>query len=163
VTAFDLAFLIVMGLSVLVGLWRGLVSEFFALVSWLLALALAWHFAPLLAPYLASVAAALWLQKLIAFGLIVLLSLLVLGLLRFLLRELLAVVGLGLMDRLCGAIFGVLRGILIAVVLVALAGMTSLPHEPWWRDSRFAAPLETIVIAVKPRLPAELAARIKYR
>ena len=162
-TAFDLVFLGVLALSLLLGAWRGLISELFSLVSWVIAFTLAKHFAGLLAPKLSGIAAATWLQWALAFVAIVVLVLVVLALLRLLVREMLSAVGLGAADRLAGAIFGVVRGVLIAVIVVALAGLSALPREQWWRSSMFAPPLETIVIAIKPWFPKDLAARIKYR
>ena len=49
----------------------------------------------------------------------------------------------------------------MAAVLVA--GMTPLPNAVWWRDAMLAPPLETVIIAAKPRLPADAAKRIRYR
>lgn len=162
-TAFDLIFLVLVALSLLLGAWRGLVSELFALVSWIAAFVVAKHFAPWLAPKLSSLAAAAWLQWMMAFVVIVVAVLLILSLLRFLIREALSAAGLGATDRLAGAVFGLARGVLIAVIVVALAGLSALPREQWWRGSVFAPPLETVVIAFKPWLPKDLAARIKYR
>ncbi len=162
-TAFDLIFLSLIALSLLLGAWRGLVSELFALVSWIAAFVVARHFSGMLAPYLSRVASAAWLQWALAFVAIVVAVLLVLALLRFVIREMLSAAGLGATDRLAGAIFGIARAVLIAVVVVALAGLSALPREQWWRSAVFAPPLETIVIALKPWLPKDLAARIKYR
>jgi membrane protein required for colicin V production len=162
-TAFDLVFLAVLLLSLLLGAWRGLIGELFALVSWIAAFVVAKQFANIVAPHLAAITSLPWLQWALAFVAIVVLVLLVLALLRLLLRELLSAVGLGATDRLAGAIFGVVRGVLIAVVVVACAGFSSLPREQWWRGAVFSPPLETIVIALKPWFPKDLAARIKYR
>ena len=162
-TVFDFVFLGILALSVLLGAWRGLVSELFALASWLCALFVAWHGASWLAPHLGSIVSAPWLQWALGFVVIVVVTLLVLALLRLLLKEMLKSAGLGATDRLAGSVFGVLRGLLIAVIAVGLCGLSSLPREAWWRESTFAPPLETIVIAVKPRLPKDLAARIKFR
>jgi membrane protein required for colicin V production len=162
-TAFDLVFLAILALSLLLGAWRGLVGELFALVSWIAAFVAAKQFAETLAPHLTSIASVPGIRWALAFIAIVVLVLLVLALLRLLLREMLSAVGLGATDRLAGAVFGVARGVLIAVVIVACAGFSSLPREHWWRESIFAPPLETIVIALKPWLPKDLAARIKYR
>jgi membrane protein required for colicin V production len=82
---------------------------------------------------------------------------------RLLLKLMLRAVGLGFVDRLLGAGFGVLRGALIVFVAVLIGGMTALPRAAWWRDSSLAPPLETAVIAAKPWLPPEVAKRIRYR
>ena len=58
--------------------------------------------------------------------------------------------------------FGVLRGLVVVLIGVLLAGMTTLPKATWWRTAMFAPPLETAAIAAKPWLPAEAAKRIRF-
>ena len=82
---------------------------------------------------------------------------------RMLLKALVSTVGLGGIDRLFGAGFGILRGVVVVLMLVLAAGMTSLPASSWWKEAALSPPLETAVIAVKPWLPQVLSARIKYR
>jgi membrane protein required for colicin V production len=82
---------------------------------------------------------------------------------RWLLSLLLKAVGLGPVDRLLGAVFGLARGALIVLAVVLVAGMTALPKLRWWQEARLAPPLETAVIAAKPWLPADIAKRIRYR
>ncbi|HEX5127122.1 MAG TPA: CvpA family protein [Rhodocyclaceae bacterium] len=162
-TAFDYCFLGLVALSVVVGCWRGLISELFALAGWIVAFIAAKKFAPNVLPLAASWVNAPWLRYAVAFAAIFVLVLLLMAGIRFLIRELLSVAGLSLFDRLLGALFGVVRAVLVAFVAVAVAGLTQLPRKPWWHDAVFAPPLETVVIAVKPWLPKDLAARIKYR
>ena len=71
--------------------------------------------------------------------------------------------GVGLWDRLLGAMFGIARGALVVLVAVLVGGMTDLPKAPWWREAVLAPPLETVVIAMKAWLPADVAKRIRYR
>lgn len=162
-TAFDYAFLGVLTLSTLLGVWRGLVSEVFALAGWVAAVLAAWQFAGLLAAYLVPLISVVWLRWVAAFMVIFVVVLLVLGVVRFLVRELLSVAGMSPLDRLFGAFFGMLRAVLLALLVVAAAGLTTIPREPWWRESLFAPALETAVVAAKPWLPKELAGRIRYR
>jgi membrane protein required for colicin V production len=82
---------------------------------------------------------------------------------RMLISLMLKAVGLGLLDRLLGAAFGVMRGVLVVWVAVLVAGMTPLPKADWWRDAILAPPLETAVIAAKPWLPVDAAKRIRFR
>ncbi|MDO6385145.1 MULTISPECIES: CvpA family protein [unclassified Uliginosibacterium] len=161
-TLFDHIFLVLLALSALLGLWRGLVGEVFALLGWIFALATAWYCAPLGVPMLAGAVETEWARWPLVFLAVFVTVLLLLALLRFLLRELLSVAGLGVLDRMAGAGFGVLRALVLALLLVAAAGMSSLPKEQWWRGSTFAPPLEVAVLAVKPWLPRDLADRIKY-
>jgi membrane protein required for colicin V production len=62
-----------------------------------------------------------------------------------------------------GALFGLVRGGLIVFVGVMLAGLTSIPKEPFWREAALSGPVETAVLAAKPALPKDLAQRIRYR
>jgi len=99
----------------------------------------------------------------VAYLIIFLGVLLLSGFIGVLLARLFRVAGLGFTDRLVGALFGFVRGVLIVFVAVMLAGLTSLPKEPFWREAVFSAPVETAVLAVRPALPKDLAQRIRYR
>lgn len=162
-TGFDLCVLAILAISLMLGLWRGLVSEVLALAAWVLALLAGKVFASDVAPALAGFVKDPTLQMIVAFALIVVAVILLVALIRFLLRELLRAAGLGVADRLLGACFGLGRGLLVVLLGVLLAGMTSLPRSTWWQESLLAPPLETAVLAAKPWMPAAMAKRIKYR
>ena len=162
-TVFDYAVLAGMALSVALGIWRGVVSEVLALVAWVLAVVLGRMLASSLAPELGHWIREPGLQYLAAFAVIAVAVLLLVSIVRFLLSSLLRAVGLGLIDRFLGAIFGVARGALIVLALVAAGGLTTFPKQAWWRDAMLAPPLETAVVALKPWMPQQWASRIRYR
>lgn len=162
-TAFDYAVLTVLSLSVLLGLWRGVVSEILALAAWVAAFFAARAGAAELAGWLSGQIAEPGTRLAVAYVLVFVGVLIVFAIARMLISLMLKAVGLGLLDRLLGAAFGVLRGILVVLMAVMVAGMTPLPKADWWRDSTLAPPLETAVIAAKPWLPAEAAKRIRFR
>ena len=89
--------------------------------------------------------------------------LVVVGIARLVVSFLLRAVGLGLIDRMLGAIFGIARGVLVVLLCVMLGGLTPLPKESWWRNAVFAPPLETAVLAMKPWMPEAMAKKIRYR
>lgn len=162
-TTFDYAVLTVIFASALLGLWRGVVSEILALAAWVVAFlaarAEASEVARLLAPQIAEPG----MRLAAAYVLVFVGVLLVFAIARMLISLMLKAVGLGVLDRLLGAGFGVVRGVLVVLVAVLVAGMTSLPRADWWRDAWLAPPLETVVISAKPWLPAEAAKRIRFR
>ncbi|CAL93669.1 CvpA family protein [Azoarcus olearius] len=162
-TVFDYAFLAILAVSALVGLWRGLVSEILALVTWGIALLAAWRYASVAAELFQGLLdEPLWRQA-AGFVLIFVAILLIAALVRFLLRELLRAAGLRATDRFFGALFGLARGVLIALAVVLLGGLVGIAREPWWANATFSPPLETAVIAAKPWLPEAVAARIRFR
>jgi membrane protein required for colicin V production len=162
-TAFDYAVLTVISASVLLGLWRGVVSEILAVVAWIAAFLVARVAAAELANWLGGRIAEPGMRLAVAYVLVFVGVLLVFAIARMLISLLLKAVGLGLLDRLLGAVFGALRGILVVLAVVLVAGMTPLPKAAWWRDAMLAPPLETVIIAAKPWLPADAAKRIRYR
>ncbi len=160
---FDWFVLVVMALSAVLGLWRGMVSEVLSLAAWVVAFILANHFSDDVAPLLYGLVGEGVLAHVGAFVLVYVVTMVLFALLRSLATELLRAVGLGGLDRVLGAVFGLLRGLVILVVLVMLAGMTDFPQKAWWQDARFSRPLETVVILVSPYLPDALVNRIRFR
>lgn len=162
-TVFDYAVLTVMAVSVLLGLWRGVVSEILALVAWVVALLAARAEAAEVANWLSGQIAEPALRLAAAYVLVVVAVLLVFAALRLILKLLLKAVGLGVLDRLLGGAFGALRGMVIVLVAVLVAGMTPLPKMDWWRAANLSPPLETAVLGARPWLPPDVAKRIRYR
>ncbi len=161
-TGFDYAVFSVIALSSLLGLWRGVVSEILGLAAWVAAFlaARAWGL-------VAAASLARWIgepawRAAAGFAAVFVATLLVFAAARFVLSRLLRAVGLGFADRLLGALFGVMRGVLVVLAGVLVCGMTALPRQPWWRDASLSPPLETAVLALRPWLPKTVAQRIRY-
>jgi membrane protein required for colicin V production len=155
--------LTIMSASVALGLWRGVVAELLALAAWIVAFLVARAVATDVAAMLTRQIAEPGVRLAAAYVLVFFGVLLVVAIARLLISLLLKAAGLGLLDRLLGAGFGVLRGLLVVLAAVLVAGMTPLPQAGWWRDAMLAPPLETVIIAAKPWLPADAAKRIRYR
>lgn len=162
-TVFDYAVLAIVAASVLLGAWRGLVSEVLALAAWVAALLTARELAPGMAPVFSDWLKEPALQYAAAFAVIVVAVLVTVALTRLALSKLLRAIGLGPLDRFLGAVFGVARGVLVVLLCVLVGGLTMLPQQAWWRQAWLAPPLETAVLASKPWLPAAVAKRIRYR
>lgn len=161
-TAFDYAVLAIIGLSVIISVWRGAIREVLAIASWVLAFLAAQAYAPSVARYLPDAIANPSLRMLAGFLCVFVAVLLLTGIVAIASAKLIRAVGLGPFDRGLGAIFGLVRGILVVLTLVLLSGLTAMPREPVWRDAMLSSPLEAVAVAVKPYLPDELSRRISY-
>ena len=163
-TGFDYVVSAIVLASVLLGAWRGVVGEIIALAAWVLAFFASKWWGSEVAQVFFSGMIADPAIRLVAGWVAVFVGVLVLmALLRLAVRGLLKALGLSLSDRLLGILFGLARGLIIVLALVALGGMTSIPKEKWWRDAYFSAPLETAVLAGMPWLPPEVSKRIRFR
>ncbi len=153
----DWTMLSVLGLSVLVGLARGLVFELMSLVGWAVAYFAAQLFSPQLAVHVPIGAAGSALQQGAAFAATFLAVLLVWSLLARLLRLLVRATPLTVIDRLLGAIFGGLRGLLLLLVVATVVAYTPALRAPAWQASIGAAWLGQAISVLKPMLPTEVA------
>lgn len=161
-TAFDYAVMAVIGLSALRGAWRGLLSEVFGLIGWIVAFFVACRYVGLLVPYIpANWPGGALTQWLLAFALIVVGVVLVASVANALLARIVAVSGLGGVDRSLGLMFGLVRGVVLVLVLVALAGLTELPKQEFWRNALLRPFAEQGVHKVRPLLPETLAAYVR--
>jgi membrane protein required for colicin V production len=161
-TSFDYAVMAVIGLSALRGMWRGLLAEAFGLVGWVVAFFVAVNFVGSVVPYIpAHWPGGALTQWSIAFLLIVAAVLVLSSVASALLTRVTEVIGLRGIDRSLGLLFGVVRGAILVVILVALAGLTELPQHDFWRDALFRPAAEQGVRELKPLLPDTLAAYVR--
>ncbi len=160
-TAFDYAVMAVIGLSALRGTWRGFIGEIFGLIGWIVAFIVACKFVDRVVPWIpAHWPGGSLTQWLIAFALIVIGVVLIAGVANALLSRLVLVSGLSGVDRSLGLLFGLVRGVVLVLILVALAGLTELPQQEFWRDALLRPYAEQGVRELKPFLPPTLAAYV---
>jgi len=161
-TGLDYVVIGVVGLSLLFGLWRGVVGEIIALLAWGLAIFAAVKFGATIGNLAFAGLADPALRALAGCVVIFVGVLVVMALFRMVIGSMVKALGLSVSDRILGMVFGLVRGVLVCMVLVGLGGMTSAPTQSWWREATLAAPLETAVLAAKPWLPDDLAKRIRF-
>ena len=161
-TIFDSVVLIIVVVSVLLSIVRGIVRESLSLAGWVIAYMAAKIFAKDFVSVLPLSITDESLRMIISFVAIFLATLIVMSMVTMLASALIRTVGLGSADRVLGALFGFARGLLVVLLLVLSAGLTSLPQEPFWRQALLSKPLETGVIMMIPWLPQGLSKRLNY-
>ena len=161
-TIVDIVVLAVSGISVLLGVIRGLVREVLALAAWVVSFLAANLAAPEVAHWMPEAMASEEIRLLIGFVGVFAVMLVGLSVVAILVSKLVKIAGLGMTDRVLGGVFGLTRGLLVVMILVLLAGLTSLPRQPLWRNAVLSDPLEQIAGHIKTWLPAALSKRIKY-
>jgi len=160
-TGFDIAVIAILLISLLFGLWRGLLYEVLSLLGWPLAFMSSNMYADGFAQ-LMPIKQEL-LRTTVAYVLLFVAVLIVWGVLVWGLTKLLRAIGLGKLDRTLGGLFGVLRGLLVVLAMVWLAGVTDIPERPFWRDAHMSKPAEDVALLTKAWLPESIAQRIHYR
>lgn len=151
----------VLVLSIAWGAWRGLVHEVLSLAGWVLAfLAANLLAAPLAESFPANMRPEL--RVVAAFVVVFIATLVLATLLSALVTKFIRVSVLHSLDRWLGALFGLLRGLVIIVALAVVAGLSPLPRMPVWTSSATGYSLAQTAIQLRPWLPPALANRLKY-
>ncbi len=152
-TALDWLFIAVLLLSVVIGLWRGLVYEVLSLAGWVLAFVLAQWSAPDLAGWLPLGDTVQSVRYAIAFGLVFIVSVFAAGLLASLMRRMIQTAGLRPVDRMLGTGFGAMRGIVLVLAIAVVFLLTPLRNSEWWTQSQGAPVAVAALKGLKPMLP----------
>lgn len=153
--ALDWGLLAVLLLSLLLGAWRGLVFEVLSLAGWVLAFVVAGWFAVQVGAWIPwGEAEAPW-RPVAGFVLLFIVVVFACGLLASLARKAMVAAGLRPADRALGALFGVVRGVVLLLALVWVLGFTPVPQQPWWQESRIVPALQGLLQGLGPVLPQE--------
>ncbi|HEX7218368.1 MAG TPA: CvpA family protein [Burkholderiales bacterium] len=160
-TWLDYGVIAVLLLSIAWGAWRGLVHEVLSLAGWIMAfLAANLLAAPLSESFPANMRPEF---RVVAAFVVIFIAVLVLTtLLSALVTKFVRVSVLQSLDRWLGALFGLLRGLVIIVAFALMAGLTPLPRMPEWTNSATGYSLAQTAIQLKQWLPPALANRLKY-
>jgi membrane protein required for colicin V production len=131
----DAIILVIIGLSCLFGIWRGLVKEVLSLVTWIAALTLARLYSGVLADFMGNLISNESARYVTAFAIVFVLVVMTGTLVNHLISKLLTITGLKLVDRLLGGVFGVVRGSVIVIVILFITGVF-VNETPQWQDSQ---------------------------
>ena len=159
----DIVFLLTILLSMGLGLVRGLLREVLSVGSWIVSAWLAFlygdNLASVLTPWLESEK----LSLLISIVVIFLVTLVGLSLTGGLILKLFRVSGLTGLDRSLGGLFGLIRGIVIITIVLFVAGFTPAPQQAWFRTSSivpfFQTPLHLLEFGISKKLSLGLLPR----
>jgi membrane protein required for colicin V production len=141
-------------ISMVVGLWRGLVYEVLSLAGWVAAFFVAqWWASDAIAwmPFIKSAPASV--QYAVAFALVFIVTVFTAGLVSWLIKKLVESVGLRPIDRALGGLFGLARGVVLLLVLTVLIQLTQMTQETWWSTAEGPIWLDRFLRGLKPLLP----------
>ena len=154
--ALDWVFIGVLLASMLLGAWRGLVFEVLSLVSWVAAFVLAQWLAGDVAQRLPMSGASDVVRYAAGFVLVFVAAVMLGSLLATLVKSLMSAVGLRPVDRVLGAVFGSMRGVLLLLLATVLVGMTPMKNTTVWQASAGVGVAEVVLKALRPLLPLDL-------
>lgn len=152
-TIIDYILAAVIIISVLAGIWRGFARELISFITWVAAFFVAFLLFEtvevILQPYIPSPA----VRTILAFGGLFVIVLAIGGFINLIIRWLMKYSALSIVNRFFGAVFGLLRGGAIAVLLLLAGSLTNLPDMEVWQQSQLKPYFEPVVEELKLALP----------
>jgi membrane protein required for colicin V production len=145
----------VLVVSLLVGALRGLVYEVMSVISWVAAFIVAQMLAPQAAALLPIRNASEPIRYAAGFVLVFIVVVFAGALLAWLIKKMITAVGLRPVDRALGAVFGLVRGVILLLTAAVVINMTPLKDANWWVKSRAADMSATTLKSMKPMLPEQ--------
>jgi membrane protein required for colicin V production len=158
----DIIVLLVLALTVVRGLMRGMVDTLFSLAAWLLAFLLGKWGALMVAPMLPVGIENPAIRYFAGFAVIFLAVLIGVLLLGHALSSLIRAAGLGGTDKVLGGVLGLAKGLVILIGLTLAAGLTSLPRTDFWRQAALSGSLQTVALLAVPLMPVDVAKYIRF-
>lgn len=135
-TVADISILIVIVISMLLGLWRGLVKEAFSLAAWVAAVFVAGFFSAPLADLMINLLDSATVRRVLASAILFVLVMFVGTLVGNFMSKLSTAIGLKGVDKALGSLFGVLRGMIIVLIVLFLTTPFEF-SQTWYQDSIF--------------------------
>lgn len=140
-------------ISIVIGVWRGFTREVLGLLSWILAIVAALLFAPAAEGWLAAHIATPSIRIAASYAVVFFAALVVGAIVTALIAMAVRKSPLSGIDRVVGAGFGLVRGVLIGVLLVWVVGLTPARQDPWWGQSALIPPLDRLAGGFQRWLP----------
>src|SRR5688572_1470097 len=134
--AVDYIILAIIIISAIMGLVRGLLREAIAVITWFLAIVLAWTFAPSLEPLLGGILVGsplrIWAARAIIFVGVLLLG----GAISVVVSHYVRVSMFAGLDKFLGFVFGIVRGIVIVGAFTIAVQALRMDEDASWKRSR---------------------------
>jgi membrane protein required for colicin V production len=157
---FDWLLIAILVYSTVAAFLRGFFRELFSLVGLIAGILLAsWNYPVIADDLVGWIGISLTLAEIAAFLLIVLTVMILCGLAGRLLSTTARTIGLGFLDRLLGAGFGLARGFLLGVALM-MAAAAFVPQSPWLKHSQLSLYFLEGAHAVSFVVPSQLEERV---
>lgn len=145
----DILIAVAIAISVIVGFMRGFVKEAVSIAALLVAIWAALYFGPqagnISDGWISSEASQMWFGRFLVFVVVLFIG----GLLGWGVSKIVRMSVMSGMDRFFGAIFGAVRGILLAALAIIGGQFAEFDLDQWWQDSKLIPRLEVVADWIK--------------
>jgi len=142
----DILFLVVIIFSVIIGVFRGLISEVISLIVWILTFCVFYAYGNwIISKFIATHIDNTVLQSIICFVSILVVFLIIGSIAKYLLRHISSIIGFRFANILGGALFGLFRSVLIITIIIKIIQVTNIDNVHSWQDTKTYQILHPII------------------
>jgi membrane protein required for colicin V production len=152
----DISIFALVGLSILIGVFRGFIKEALSLCTWSLAIWMGVLFHDVVSAWLLPHIKSDTIRSIAAFGTVFLITLIAGMLATFCISLLVKKSGLGGTDRLLGVVFGMARGVLVVGLTLTVISYTTLRSQPWWTGSVLIPKFQPLMVWLSDIVPDQI-------
>lgn len=135
-TWLDITIVVLLAVSTVVSLVRGMTREVLSLAAWIVAFGMAIFYANRVSGLFSGFVHVPWLRYVGSFLLVLVAALLLASMLSRFIGMAIKTSGMGMGDRLLGMVFGFVRGIVVVALLTVLMSTMPVADEAWWKESK---------------------------
>lgn len=158
----DVVIVVIIGLFVLVGVLRGFMGEILSFLTWVLSFFVAWFFSGDFTGWFVGHVQDANLRAVLVFFVLFFATFVVMTIAGHFARAAWLKVSSQAADRVMGGLVGFLKGGLIVVFMVLLAGLTPFPTYRSWHASALVGYFQDVALYVAHWLPADVAHSLRY-
>ncbi|MEQ1528103.1 MAG: CvpA family protein [Methylococcales bacterium] len=152
-----------LAIFLMIGIVRGFNKQFFSFMFWILAIWVGLNFSKEFSFFWGARISYIPARIAASFAGLLVITLIVGTCIRLLLGDVINKAEIGFFGRLGGLIFGFFQGLVVVLLLVILAGLTALPADLWWQESKFLPIFQQIAILLRDHLSSGITEYINYR
>lgn len=141
--------------STLISLMRGFIAEAISLLTWILAVVVAFQYSSKLSVIFAKIIHTPSVRMMISFIILFIIILILGAIVNHFFAVFLRSTGLSGTNRVLGMVFGFARGVLLIAIFMLLAEFTSMTKEPWWSQSQFIPYFQNISTWLQQFIPTQ--------
>ncbi len=156
VSNYDAIFLCIIIFSATIALIRGAVSELLSLSVWFIAFNIMRNYSDLIDKHIPPNISNPLLRSFIVFLVAFVVVAIVIAVIKRLCASIIKSIGLGGLNYLLGAVFGVIRGILVCAILIIIVEITQFDHDSGWKKSRLSFILIPTVDWITRSIPEQI-------
>ena len=152
----DYGIIIIIMVSMLMGLMRGLIREILSIITWSAAIVAAIGYCKPISELFHSIIPQPGIRLVIAFILVWFIVLIIGGIINRVIEQIIKVTKFTVTDRITGGIFGFVRGVAIIVVAMVMLKISGIIKDYSLKDSSLIAQFRPVALYLEKQLPDDL-------